>query len=106
MNYRINWFPQKGTRKSIALTGLLLMITVMMAVPAISQQNAKKVNGTFTETPLQQVFASIEQQTGYVINYSKEEVNTATLVTVHWQQATIKEALQQVLKNTRYGYLF
>ncbi|AEW01203.1 hypothetical protein A4D02_32795 [Niastella koreensis] len=105
MNYWIKQFPFKGTWIRIALTKLLLIIVIMVSIPAIGQQAAKKVTGSFTETPLQQVFASIEQQTGYVINYSREEVNSATLVTVHFQQATIKEALQQALKTTRYTYV-
>ncbi|MET0394832.1 MAG: carboxypeptidase regulatory-like domain-containing protein, partial [Chitinophagaceae bacterium] len=83
--------------------GLLLFITVSM-LPAMAQQPASTLNANYTNTPLAEIFAAIEKQSGYAINYSKTEVNTAIKVSVKATRVTLRELLGLTLKSTPYQF--
>lgn len=69
-------------------------------------QVALKVSIQLSNVSLKEAFKAIETQSGYIINYSMEEVNVASRVSVNVKDASVKDALSAILRTTPYRFEF
>src|SRR5579872_1818997 len=83
------------------LTGILLLVTAL-------QVSARSVAQTVTyeakATPLTNVFAAIEKQTGYVFFYDKQDLQDILPVTVALKNVPLRTALETILSNVPLSF--
>lgn len=74
-------------------------------LPYINAQTTdKKLDITVNNQPLKDVFQYIQKNSRFLVNYSPDDVNVNTKVSIHLQDATPQEVLRAALNNT--GYVF
>jgi TonB-linked SusC/RagA family outer membrane protein len=83
------------------LTGIILLAAVLQVS---ARGNAQTVTYSTRATSLPNVFAAIERQTGYVFFYDKQDLQTATPVTVKLQDAPLQEAMEMILRGEPLGF--
>ncbi len=76
-------------------TVLLLGLCLQTAATGLSQT----VTFSGKDVPLEKVFSTIKEQTGYFVSYKASQVNKAKPVTIHEENMPLEEFLSQVLKN-------
>lgn len=81
-----------------------LFLLIAFISLSTAAQPLQKLNANYTNMTLAEVFAALEKQSSYVVNYSRSEVNTNLRVTVRVSQATVREFMTLVLKNTPYQF--
>jgi outer membrane protein OmpA-like peptidoglycan-associated protein len=74
---------------------IFLFALLMLLVQPIAAQ--KKITKRFVQTPLSEVLAEIEKQTGYSIMYKTNEVNGNKLITASFKDASANTVLKKVL---------
>lgn len=101
---------EKSTKNSLYRRGrpahaffqMILAAVLVLSSTALNAQTTKRLNVSLEQVPLQQLFDLIRKETGYVVNYVKEEVNSDTRVSVNVKDAGLQELLAQALMKTNY----
>lgn len=81
---------------------LFLISTGLFATEAFPQ--VEKVTLSVESSPLQQVLASIEDQTNYLFVYNKSDLDVSRKVSVHAQDKAVAEVLSILFGNTGIVY--
>ncbi len=74
---------------------VIIFALLMLIFQPIAAQ--KKITKRFVQTPLSEVLAEIEKQTGYSIMYKTNEVNGNKLITASFKDASANTVLKKVL---------
>jgi TonB-linked SusC/RagA family outer membrane protein len=99
----LDWESQKKLCKITKLTTLLLVCFVM-TVSANSYSQKTKLNVNLNNTTIKDLFGYIEQNSEFVFLYRSEDFNTTKKVSIEAKDATIKEILDQALKDEKVDY--
>ncbi len=75
-------------------TILLFALLMLLGQPIAAQ---KKITKKFVDTPLSEVLAEVERQTGYSIMYKTSEVNGDKRITASFKDASANTVLKKVL---------
>lgn len=89
-------------RPCYGLFKMILAVMLTFPVSTLVAQTTKRLNVSLDQVPLKQLFDLIRKETGYVVNYVKEDVNENTKVSVNVKDAGLQELLSQALANTNY----
>lgn len=99
----LDWESQNKLCKIIKLTTLLL-VSFIMTVSANSYLQKTKLNVNLNNTTIKDLFGYIEQNSEFVFLYRSEDFNTTKKVSIEVKDATIKEILDQALKDEKVDY--
>ncbi|QEH43637.1 TonB-dependent receptor [Chitinophaga sp. XS-30] len=80
----------------------VLAVILTLSCTTLTAQSARRLNVTLQEAPLQQLFDLIRRETGFVVNYVKEEVDADTRISVDVKNVSLRELLAQALQTTGY----
>lgn len=75
-----------------------------LALHVCAKGTSQNISITFRNTPLQQVFQQIKQQTGYVFFYKNQDLADARPVTAELNATPLKEALVKVLDGSPLNF--
>lgn len=78
-----------------AILALLLFCKTGLATPA---QDSVLITISVSNTPIEQVFRSIEQQTNYTVLYNTRIVNPAEKVSINVKRASLERTMAEVLR--------
>ncbi|SEW46129.1 TonB-linked outer membrane protein, SusC/RagA family [Chitinophaga sp. YR573] len=84
--------------------GIMFVLFLFWALSVKAQSAEPKLDITMEGQPLKSVFQFIQKNSPYLVNYSGNEVNGNTLVTINLQHATVPEILRTALRGTDYEY--
>lgn len=90
-------------RATVAFCLLCLVLATLFTGRA-SAQPAKKMDVDFSQAPLRDVFTFVESQSGYAVNYFKDELDPQEKISLRMKQATAIEILSAALSATSYSY--
>lgn len=79
----------------------LLVLPVQLT---LAQDNEKLITIQNKSISLKEVFSEIEKQTGYSIAYEKSSVNTDKKISLSLKNATIDQALKEIVKDSGLTY--
>ncbi|MFT3823352.1 MAG: TonB-dependent receptor [Chitinophagaceae bacterium] len=85
---------------------LWLSCLLLCTRPVWAQTTTTRISLALEQAPLKTVFRQIEEKAHVIINYSEEVVDGTQRVTIKLEQVTVSQALQAVLRNTSYEYVF
>jgi len=94
-------------RRSLTKTLLIMKFTAILLFVACMQVSAKgysQITLSEKNAPLQKIFKEIQSQTGYDFLFSYTLVQNAGKVTVNLKNASLKEAVEEVLKGKNLSY--
>ena len=99
-------FPSKG--RLLAKTLLIMRLTTIFLLATALQISAKgvsqKISISGKKLPLEKVFASIEEQSGYSFIYKYNDLQQTRPVDLHLKNADIREVLDACLKEQHLTY--
>ncbi|PUZ29698.1 SusC/RagA family TonB-linked outer membrane protein [Chitinophaga parva] len=75
-----------------------------LALHVCAKGTSQNISITFRNTPLQQVFQQIKQQTGYVFFYKNQDLTDAKPVNAELHATPLKEALVKVLEGSPLNF--
>lgn len=75
-----------------------------LALHVCAKGTSQNISITFRNTPLQQVFQQIKQQTGFVFFYKNQDLADARPVTAELNATPLKEALVKVLEGSPLNF--
>lgn len=81
---------------------ICLIIFFFIAVVSNAQNEKFTISGR--NITIKQAFEQIEAQCNYTIAYSKAQIDIGRKITINLQKISLKEALEQILKNTGLTY--
>lgn len=100
-------FPEQGSR-FLTKTVLVMKLTTMFLLAAVLQVSAKTSAQTVTysgrHVPLARVISVIKEQTNYNFFYRKEDLEDKRLITLSLKNASLHEALVQMLAGQPLEY--
>lgn len=79
-----------------------LIIFLFIAIQSNAQNERFTISGR--DITLKQVFEQIETQSKYTLAYSKAQIDIGRKITINIQRGSLKEVLEQTLKNTGFTY--
>lgn len=91
----------KQVKRIMKLTAFLLL-TACLQVSAAGY--SQKITLTVKDAPLEQVFKSIEKQTGYYFNYNYQNIQQSKPVTLSVKDAPLEEVLTICFKHQPFTY--
>ncbi|WP_298647838.1 TonB-dependent receptor [uncultured Proteiniphilum sp.] len=83
---------------------ILLLITLLSLTAGLQAQTGS-VSISATNAPVKDVFAEIQQKSGYRILYNDEIVPDDLRVTINTKDRPVKEVLDTLLRNTELAYI-
>ena len=102
----VELFPSRG--KLLAKTLLIMRLTTIFLLATALQISAKglsqKISITGKKLPLEKVFASIEEQSGYSFIYKYNDLLQARPVDLHLKNADIRKVMDACLKQQHLTY--
>ena len=102
----VEHFPFRG--KLLAKTLLIMRLTTIFLLATALQISAKglsqKISITGKKLPLEKVFASIEEQSGYSFIYKYNDLLQARPVDLHLKNADIRKVMDACLKEQHLTY--
>jgi len=102
----VGLFPSRG--KLLAKTLLIMRLTAIFLLATALQISAKgvsqKISISGKKLPLEKVFATIEEQSGYSFIYKYNDLVQARPVDLHLKNADIRTAMDACLKETHLTY--
>ncbi|MES2418321.1 MAG: SusC/RagA family TonB-linked outer membrane protein [Bacteroidota bacterium] len=93
-----------GLPKALKVLNFTLLFIFMICFRVAAVVNAQQINLTLKDVSLETAFKEIKKQTGYGFMYDKEELARAAKISVSIQNGTVKETLNQCLKDQPYTY--
>lgn len=84
--------------------GIMFVLFLFWALSVKAQTAEPKLDIAMEGQPLKSVFQFIQKNSPYLVNYSGNEVNGNTLITINMQHATVPEILRTALRGTDYEY--
>jgi TonB-dependent starch-binding outer membrane protein SusC len=97
---RLNRCPAQIVRV-MKLTWIFLL-TALLQVSA--RTDAQKITATWKNAPLEKVFSTIEQQTGYFFTYTRELLATSKPIDLDVKDATLTEVLDKCFNDQPITY--
>lgn len=79
-----------------------LIICFFGSIQTYAQNEQFTIEGN--NIPIKQVFEQIEAQSKYTIAYSNAQIDVKQKITIHVQNNSLKEVLEQTLKDTEFTY--
>ena len=92
--------------KTLLMMKMLAILLLAAALQVSAKTNAQTVTYTAKSQSLQKVLREIEQQTGFAIFYSLEDLKDAKKVSVDLKAVDMKLALTKILEGQRLRYEF
>lgn len=102
------------SRECFAVRGILpktlrvMQLTTVLLLGLCLQTTATGLSQTITfsgkEVPLEKIFSTIKQQTGYFVSYKASQVSKAKPVTIHGENMPLELFLNQALKNQQLEF--
>lgn len=83
---------------------LAVLFTLIFCVKASAIVNAQQITLSLKDVSLETALDEIRKQTGFSIWYDKKELANSSKISVNIKNSTIKEALEQCLKDLPYTY--
>ncbi|MDO9635245.1 MAG: SusC/RagA family TonB-linked outer membrane protein [Paludibacter sp.] len=92
-------------KQDIRKLTILLLLGFSTCLPSLLMaQTNSEIELNFNQTPLEEIFKSIERQTKYTFFYKDNEVNTKQLVSVRIKSGNINEILNEIFSNAGIRY--
>jgi TonB-linked SusC/RagA family outer membrane protein len=103
------WYQNKNGTKSLeAKTWMIMKLTIILMLfftfQVTAKSNAQRITIVKNNVSLQEVFAIIEQQTGYHFFYDKDVIQRIDPINVSIKDATLDLALSTCLKDHQLTY--
>ena len=102
------------SRECLAIRGILpktlraMQLTAVLLLGLCLQTAATGMSQTITfsgaDVPLEKVFSTIKQQTGYFVSYKARQVRKAKPVTIYGENMPLETFLNQALKNQPFEF--
>jgi len=86
------------------ILNFILLLTLFTCVKVSAIASAQQVNLNLKDAPLETAFNEIEKQTGFEFWYDKKELENSNKISVNIKNGTIKQTLDQCLKDQPYTY--
>ncbi len=101
-----NGFGKKLLNQKVRMLPKVLVILLFVFASFIPQMglSQKKINQTFSNTPLKEVFANLKKASGINFVYNTQEIDDTRKITTTIVGKTLEEALEQLLEPTPYTY--
>ncbi len=81
-----------------------LFFLILSTGSVLAQDSEKRITIQNKDISLKEVFKQIEQQTGYSIAYEQSAIDTSKEISLSLKNATIDQALTQIVKDSRLTY--
>jgi TonB-linked SusC/RagA family outer membrane protein len=94
-------YPSQKPAKALRFAVVIALIN-FFTVSAMAK--AQQINLNLKNISLETVFNEIKKQTGYGFWYDKEDIATANKISVSLKNGSLKDALDQCLKNQPFTY--
>ena len=78
-------------------------IILLFAVPALAQDNGKRISGNFKDLDIEQFVQQLETQSGYKIYYDLKQFDSLK-VSLDVSSKPLNEVFDALFKNTNYSY--
>lgn len=91
------------TKQQLSKTVILLFFT-FLTFAATAQNGERKITILNKNITIKEAFLQIEQQTGYSVAYEQSNLNVEKKIPLTLNEASIDQALKQILKNTKHIY--
>lgn len=85
----------------VLLTGILLSGTLLSFR---YWETEKRISAEFFNTPIAEVLEFFQEETGLRFLYCDEEIRQIPLISRSFKEVSVKRALKQCLRETRYTY--
>ncbi|CAM1339514.1 SusC-like TonB-dependent outer membrane receptor precursor [Tenacibaculum aestuarii] len=82
----------------------ILFFCAVLTLSASNYSQSKRVNLNLTNVSFTELFNEIRKQTDYSFFFNEEKISKLDNLTIRKQGATVKEILNDVLKNTKMSY--
>src|ERR1700759_1704481 len=103
MKFYTLYYPLRKKRGIILKTLLVMKLTVLLitvvCLHVTAATYAQKVTLNEKNATLDKVFDDIKKQSGYIFFYNNEVLNGIGRVSINIKDATLQQALDQVLKD-------
>lgn len=101
-----NYFPGWEYCKLIRIMKLVFvfLLTSMMAISATTYSQSASLKLKFKNASFSEILSSIEEQTDFYFFYKNDEVAGLLNLNMDLQNASIKEVMEQLLKNSNLKY--
>ncbi len=96
--------PGRKPAGTLIMTAFLVLCITTLSLQAAD--TSKHVTINKQNASLLEVFASIEQQTGYKFFYSNNQVNTDRKVTMRYKAVSVARVLNELFQNTPVSFSF
>ena len=83
---------------------ILFLFSVFLTCGLMAQNSEKKITILHKNISLKEAFLQIEQQTGYSVAYEQSNLDVEKRLSLALNEASIDQALKQLLKNTKHIY--
>lgn len=93
-----------NTKNLIMRLNIIVLFLTLSFLQISAKSYSQNINLTGQNIPLEKVFASIEQQSGYFFFYNYKELKDARPVTVGLKNVPLNEALKKILQGQPYTY--
>lgn len=98
------FFIERFLPKTILIMKMLAILLLAAALQVSAESNAQTVTYSARSQSLQKVLAAIEQQTGYAVFYSLEDLKDARKVSVELKAMDMRLALDKILEGQPLRY--
>lgn len=92
----------KSKKNNPGIKIMSLIIFLLVAIHSNAQNEKITVSGR--DLTVKQVFEQIEAQSKYTVAYSKAQIDVGRKITIHARKTSLKEVLEQTLKDTGLAY--
>jgi TonB-linked SusC/RagA family outer membrane protein len=90
--------------KTRKILKLMLLFVIFFTIQVSAHSYAQKVTIIKNNIPLSEVFAAIEQQTGYLFFYDKQQIQYARPINIAIEEVSLEQALAACLKDQPFTY--
>lgn len=108
MKFYTLYYPLRKKRGIIFKTILVMKLTILLitvvCLHVTAATYAQKVTLNEKDAPLDKVFNDIKKQSGYIFFYNNNVLNGTSKVNINVKDATLQDALDQVLKDQPLEY--
>lgn len=95
----------KKTKHALFISLDKILFSILLLISISNNSYGQKVNLTFKNSKVQDVFIQIQKQTGYDFIYDNQLIKSAKLVTIAIQSASITEAMDKLVVGQPFTYV-